>query len=609
MTRQPMLCLGGMARTPMLTTPEYESKFSQLQQLEGRTSPYHLIAEMLLMFIGCVAGWYFLGLWPLLPWFAATYALLLTDRWLLLRESDAPARRRYRQHLTLSFLAVTTSSTMPLFLWFHGTPAFQFAAMAFLACAILNTYLIRTMSLPLTLCYLIPNATVLMVMASSFFWHPTTSPVEASLVVLVAVFAICYLTSSAFEALRQHRQHLETQQQLAMAQKFETLSTLSAGIAHDFNNLLGVISGNLELLSDESQKPAAQRLISSGLLATERAASLTEKLLQYGGEAPLERKSLNPASLLVEMSQTWRQLLPARIELLTKIDQDLGVVVVDEDVFRAALASLVLNANDAIDDHGSISVIAQRWDKQKPFNGYLQADTTPNDFVRVSVIDTGKGIHPDQLAKIFDPYFSNKRAQEGAGLGLAKVLGFLKQSGGDIRIQSSVGKRTVVDLLLPIAKTDASGVSSAAQIPVRNGPTEPEINDGVARILIVEDEPQLLDVVSEKLMSEGYAVSTARTGDAAVDYLAQNKRFDLVLTDVVMPGGVQGPDLVERFAAACADTKFIVMSGYIPSESWASEAARARAVLLKKPTSLGVISNTVAKLLENENAPTQAGPK
>lgn len=597
-----------MARTPMTTT-EYEMKFSQLQQLEGRTSPYHLTAEILLMFVGCIAGWYFLELWPLLPWFVATYTLLMTDRWLLLRESDAPARRRYRQHLSLSCLAVATSSTLPLFLWFQGTPAYQFAAMAFLACAILNTFLIRTMSLPLTLCYLIPNAIVLMVMAASFFWHPTTTLVEASLVLLVAVFAVGYFVSSALESLQQHRQQLATQQQLAMAQKFETVSTLSAGIAHDFNNLLGVISGNLELLGDEAETPAAQRLISSGLLATERAAALTERLLHFGGGAPLHRKLVNSANLLVEMSETWRQLLPIRIELRAQIDHDLGFVFVDEDVFRATLASIVLNANDAIDENGSISILAKRWDSLKPFNGYLQKDTKTKDFIRISVMDTGRGIEPERLAKLFDPYFSNKRAEEGAGLGLAKVLGFLNQSGGDIRIESTAGKGTVFDLLLPIADMDASSVAAAEKTQVRDVFTDPATHDGTLQILIVEDEQQLLDVVSEKLISEGYAVSTAKTGDEAVELLIQNKRFDLVLTDVVLPGDVQGPDIVERFAAAFPGTKFIVMSGYTPSESWASEAAKARAVLLKKPTSLGVISDTVAQLLGNQDAPTKTGLK
>jgi CheY-like chemotaxis protein len=295
--------------------------------------------------------------------------------------------------------------------------------------------------------------------------------------------------------------------------------------------------------------------------------------------------------------------------LLTQIDQDLGIIIVDEDVFRAALASLMLNANDAIEAGGSITVIAQRWDKQKPFNGYLRADTTLRDFIRISVIDTGRGIQSDQLNKIFDPYFSNQRATEGAGLGLAKVLGFLKQSGGDVRIQSGIGKRTVVDLLLPTAKTGASCDTVPGQIPVRDDLTETDTNDGAAHILVVEDEPQLLEVLSEKLLSEGYRVSTAKTGDAAIDYLTQNKRFDLVLTDVVMPGDVQGPDLVERFAAAFPGTQFIVMSGYTPSKSWASEAAKARAVLLKKPTSLRVISDTIAKLLGNRYPPTETGSK
>lgn len=428
------------------------------------------------------------------------------------------------------------------------------------------------------------------------------------MIVLVAVFAVLYLTSSVFEALRQHRQHLATQQQLAMANKIKTVGTLSAGIAHDFNNLLGVISGNLELLNDEAPTPAAKKLISSGLLATQRAASISERLLQYGGTAPLQEKLVNPGCLLVEMSETWRQLLPARIEFLTQIDQDLGLVVVDEDVFRTALANLVLNANDAIEESGSISVTARRWDSQKPFNGFLQADTTTEDFIKISVIDTGHGIEPDQLEKIFDPYFSSKRAYEGVGLGLAKVLGFLKQSGGDIRIHSSVGGRTVIDLLLPIATKDGSEIPIPGQVPVRDDLNERDTSYGAAHILIVEDEPQLLDVLTEKLLGEGYKVTTAKTGDAAADYLRQNRHFDLILTDVVMPGDIQGPGLVERFAAAFPGTKFIVMSGYTPSESWASEAARARAVMLKKPTSLEVVSNTVAKLLGDRNPPTETGP-
>jgi signal transduction histidine kinase/CheY-like chemotaxis protein len=575
----------------------HAEQFSRLQDMEGKTQVQHLLVEFMIVFVACTLGWVLLGYWQLVVWYCVTYSLMLGDRWLLFRDSPAAPRKRYLLHLFLSFLTASCASFLPVFLWFHDGLLHQFVALMYLSCAMLNTFLVRTMSWPLTLCFLVPNATVILIIALSFFWSDA-SRVEASLALLTALFAIGYLASSLFESMHQKSEFYQTMQKLSILKQYETLGVLSSGIAHDFNNLLGIISGNLELLADETKSKKAQNLILSGLLATQRAATLTEQLLQFGGASRLKNSVIDLHTFMEEVSFPIKRLLSERIFLSIEVDDTVPNVVADRDALEAIILNIVRNSHEAIDGPGSIRIKVAGWPPERPFKGILQTDLDFANCVLVSINDTGRGIHPDDLPKVFDPYFSSKGVRQGTGLSLAMVLGFVRQTRGDMAIASEVGVGTTIDILLPIFHAAKPASPDEEPVDGNQGNDRGLLTKRNAHLLIVEDEEQLLSVLRERFEGEGYCVAAVKTGDEALAFLSKVDDLDVILTDVIMPGETQGFSLLERAAQDFVDAKFIVMSGYTPEASSVSDAVRARTVYLKKPVSLRALSKKIEEMLQ-----------
>jgi PAS domain S-box-containing protein len=359
------------------------------------------------------------------------------------------------------------------------------------------------------------------------------------------------------------------ERQLAQSQKMEAVGQLTGGIAHDFNNLLGVITGNLDLLERQvAWNEAAVKRVQTALRAAGRGAELTRRLLAFS-----RREHLTPSPVAIdgairEMVELSRRTMGPEIRIATRCDADLPPVFVDAAGLETALLNLALNARDAMPKGGSLIFSAHLADLTGS-NPLVQAgELAPGKYARVAVSDSGSGMSRETLDRAFEPFFTTKPRDKGTGLGLAMVYGFIKQSGGAIRLYSEVGYGTTVSIYLPLAEQPAADEASAlAPAPARAD----ERLGGTA--LVVDDEADLLDIADAYLAELGYTVIRAEDAAAALAVLERAPEIDLLLTDVIMPGELNGFELAERVRRMHPEIKIIFTSGF-PAEALAERSGK-----------------------------------
>jgi PAS domain S-box-containing protein len=345
-----------------------------------------------------------------------------------------------------------------------------------------------------------------------------------------------------------------TEDQLRQSQKMEAVGQLTGGIAHDFNNILMVVTANAEaLLELKSLGSGARRRVQQISKATGRAAELTRQLLAFSRRQPLRPQPTNLNELVTATGNLLRRVLGETIQIKSSLAPDLWTVSADRAQLESALVNLALNARDAMPGGGRLLI--ETTNQQFDADDVVQyPDVAEGDFVMLAVCDNGIGIPRESLSRVFEPFFTTKAVGKGTGLGLSMVYGFIKQSNGVIRIYSEVGMGTTVRLYLP--RTGA--VPEAAPEPVAG-----EMPRGRERIIAVEDDPQVRDGVVEQLRSLGYTVFEANSGEAALAMLvAADAPFDLLLTDVVMPGRLGGKGLADEVARRWPQMAIVFMSGY-----------------------------------------------
>ncbi|VIO73810.1 hybrid sensor histidine kinase/response regulator [Bradyrhizobium ivorense] len=342
-------------------------------------------------------------------------------------------------------------------------------------------------------------------------------------------------------------------EQLIQAQKTESLGRLTGGIAHDFNNMLTVITGTIELLADgvkdNPQLAAIAKLISD---AADRGAQLTSSLLAFSRKQPLQPAETYVNELIGEVVRLLSQTLGSQIEIRTELRRDAWLAFVDRSQLSAALVNLGINARDAMPEGGTVTFATRNVQLGIP-EAVARGVERAGDHLVIEVTDTGVGISPSHLEKIFDPFFSTKEVGRGTGLGLSMVFGFVKQSGGGIEVRSEEGRGTIFRIYLPKADGVAPRADEEDEAPVRGG-TE--------TILCVEDDVRIREYVTGQLESLGYKVLVAANADEALAIVRRGTAFDLLFTDIVMPGSMNGRQLAETLMAGRPAMRVLFTSGY-----------------------------------------------
>lgn len=384
------------------------------------------------------------------------------------------------------------------------------------------------------------------------------------------------------------RAQLELQrahEQLAQSQKLEALGKLTGGVAHDFNNLLMVVSGQAQLLRRHLKDDARSlRALDAVEASARRGEELTRHLLSFSRRQRLSPSPVSLADRATGLSELLSASLPRSIRLEMDLPSDLWPIAVDIGEFELAILNLTVNARDAMPRGGAIRLRAQN----RSLKGTETPDRLQGDFVALCVEDTGSGIPPDILPRIFDPFFTTKDVDKGTGLGLSQVYGFAQQSGGQVTVASQLGAGAAFTLYLPRA-------DRAPQ--AQDEPEAPELSRR-GRILLVEDNPEVADVAARMLEELGHEVVAASGGLAGLRRLEADGPFDLVLSDIVMAGEVDGLEMARTIRVQSPATPVLLATGY----SEAAARIGAEFPILRKPYKLADLNGAIAKLLARPRA-------
>ncbi|BBK30386.1 PAS domain S-box-containing protein [Stella humosa] len=378
---------------------------------------------------------------------------------------------------------------------------------------------------------------------------------------------------------------------LRQAQKMDAIGKLTGGVAHDFNNLLQVVSGNLQLLAkDVAGSERAERRIENAMASVSRGSKLARQLLAFGRRQALEPKVVNIGRLVSGMADMLRRTIGEGVDVDTMVAGGLWNTLIDPGQLEDALLNLAINARDAMDETGKLTI--------EVGNAFLDdayarehADVGAGQYVVLAVTDTGSGMTPDVLAQAFEPFFSTKPQGKGTGLGLSMVYGFVKQSGGHVKIYSEVGQGTTVKLYLP-----RSHQGEDLATPPPTGP----IAGGTETILVAEDDEHVRDTVVEMLGDLGYRVLIARDAESALIVVQSGIPIDLLFTDVVMPGNLRSPELARKARELQPGMAVLFTSGYTENSIVHGGRLDAGVELLSKPYTREALARKVRHVLANQ---------
>jgi signal transduction histidine kinase/CheY-like chemotaxis protein len=378
------------------------------------------------------------------------------------------------------------------------------------------------------------------------------------------------LEDSNAQLRREMSERARVEESLRQAQKMEAIGRLTGGIAHDFNNVLMVISGGLEMIERQGDPVRRNHLLAGMRQAAQRAAVLTRQLLTYSRRQKLKPEVLDIAQQIGGMRELLDRSLGGDVHVAFEFADGAWPVEVDGGELELAVLNLAVNARDAMPNGGSVIVRSENVSSDP--DGELKGP-----HVRLSVIDSGTGMTPEVVARAFEPFYTTKEVGKGSGLGLAQVYGFAKESGGTVRIQSEPGKGTTIAIYLPRSdKSPSRDVGEAQALPARPAQV-PE----AGRVLLVEDDDEVAALVSEMLDQLGYGVTRAATAKAALGALANGRPVDVVFSDIMMPGGMNGVELALEIRKRRAELPVLLTSGY--AEGAAPVASKAGIRILAKP--------------------------
>lgn len=383
-----------------------------------------------------------------------------------------------------------------------------------------------------------------------------------------------------------------TEEKLAQTQKMEAIGQLTGGVAHDFNNLLAVIQGNTEHLADETE--GGGRALEAIFRACERGASLTRQLLAFSRNQPLEPQNIDPAKLIAGVSEMLHRTLGETISISLDLDDDLWPALVDPTQLENALLNLALNSRDALCQGGHLRIGCKNADRDEFETNDIGNEGTGREFLAISVTDDGTGMSKEVLTRACDPFFTTKDTGKGSGLGLSMVYGFAKQSEGHLNLESEVGHGTKATLYLP------RGHEATVEVETERWQESREKKN--KRILVVEDDPEVRQLSARTLDTLGYRASSVCDVQAARVELSRNPNIDLVLLDIVLPGGVSGIDLGNELHHEYPNLPIVLMSGYAAPTTLENQDFIKTLPLLRKPFNRATIATTLEDMLGTRQA-------
>jgi signal transduction histidine kinase/CheY-like chemotaxis protein len=385
-----------------------------------------------------------------------------------------------------------------------------------------------------------------------------------------------------------------TEERLRHSQRMETIGQLTGGIAHDFNNLLAIILGNLQLLEERRGHDRESReLITDAIWSTERGAQLTHRLLAFARRQRLNPKVTDLNHIVEEMAGLLRRTLGERIEIRELLAAGVWHTMIDRGQLESALLNLVVNARDAMPTGGVLTIATETAELPRDL-GNTGEDVTPGEYVVLAVGDTGVGMPPEVLERIFEPFFTTKKFGEGSGLGLSMVYGFVRQSGGTITVDSTVGRGTQVRLYLPRAATVADAVADEQPGKRRREKS----SSGSEVILIVEDDSRVRKTATSILRKHGYEVIEASDASEALQAVDRLPRLDLLFADVVLANGINGSELAHQVLCRRPETRVLLTSGYVQQSPAVEGMLREGIDLLPKPYRRSELTSRVRELLD-----------
>jgi signal transduction histidine kinase len=388
------------------------------------------------------------------------------------------------------------------------------------------------------------------------------------------------------EAMVKRFQEIEATEALVrQAQKMEAIGQLTGGVAHDFNNILTVITGTIEILSDAvKDRPQLAQITDMISAAAARGADLTRHLLAFARRQPLQPRNTDVNALVIDAARLLRPTLGEQIEIESMLAHDSATALIDPSQLSTAILNLALNARDAMPDGGKLTLETKNVVLDENYAS-ANPEVIPGNYVMIAVSDSGEGIPADLLDKVFEPFFTTKEVGKGAGLGLSMVYGFVKQSNGHVKIYSEPGHGTTAKLYLP----QAAGAAEALPDEAGTGVVE----RGDETILIVEDDALVREYVVTQIGRLGYATLTASKAAEALAIIDGPERIDLLFTDVIMPGGMNGRQLAIEARKRRPGLKVLYTSGYTENAIVHHGRLDAGVLLLTKP----YISSDLARMI------------
>jgi signal transduction histidine kinase len=374
---------------------------------------------------------------------------------------------------------------------------------------------------------------------------------------------------------------------LQQARRMEAIGQLASGVAHDFNNVLTAVMGNVDLIAlDQTATRHVRHLAEAALRAARRGSSLTAQLLAFARRQPLQPKDVRIDGLFDAMLPLIKGALGETISVSWKAGPELSAIRIDPGQFEAALLNLALNARDAMPDGGMLRIEARNVMVEA---GDAERHTIqPGDHVVIEIGDTGVGMEADTARRAFEPFFTTKGVGKGTGLGLSMVYGFARQTGGTAEIESRVGGGTTIKLYFPSSET------SVSREPLPTVALPPMSRK--ASILVVEDQDEIRQLLADSLEQFGHEVRAARAAEEAIEILGRSARVDVLVTDITLPGGMTGLDLVRKARELMPDLKILTISGNASEESIRASSLD-RCAFLPKPFRPSDLERAVGELL------------